>query len=179
MQAVSAGDLRKHLDVFLSAAEDAMRVDDMIGAANNYRLALQISDDPIVRQKLATVDEIAKSRRRERALTRARAAEKEELWADVATQLVIAHEAVPDAEIADRAANALRRSDGDLHRAAALAEYAVSQQPQNAAYHLTLAEVYLAAKLTKRALAESQRALSLAPDDPRAKQLASVLAKKT
>jgi hypothetical protein len=178
IKAVRAGVRQKHVVVFLQAAEEAMKLDDVVTAANNYRLALQIDDDPWIRDRLAAVDGLAKGRRRERSIARARIAEREERWADAATHFSLAHDAVPDAPTAERAAHSLRKSQGDLHRAAALAEYAVSQQPNNAGYRVTLAEIYVAANLPDRARAESVRAVELAPDDERAARLVAALKKK-
>ncbi len=84
----------------------------------------------------------------------------------------------PEAALAERAAHAIRMSEGDLHRAAALAEQAVAMSPRSGAYRVTLGEIYLAANLVTRASAEIARALELAPNDPRALELAAILPKK-
>ena len=169
---------QKRVDVFVRAAEEAMKVDDVIGAANNYRLALQNADDPHLRAKLEDVDELAKKRRFELSMARARSAERDRKWAEAAFEFSRAHDARPGPEAAERAANALRMSEGDLQRAATLAEFAVSKEPKNASYRVTLGEVYFAANAVERAAAEADRALGLAPNDPRAKQLAAAAKKK-
>lgn len=168
------------VSVFLQAADEALRADDVIGAANNLRLALQNTDDPFIRQRLEAVDGLAKTRRWEQSLTRARAAEKAERWGDAADHYAKANAARKEAATAERAAHALRMAGGDLHRAVAFAEEAVTLEAKNAGHHMTLGEVYLAAKLLARAATESARALELAPDDPRAKALVAAvsLAKK-
>jgi tetratricopeptide (TPR) repeat protein len=168
---------RQHLETFVRAAEEAVKVEDFIGAANNYKLALQIDEDPSIRERLTGVEVHAKAGRREKALVRARAAEREQRWGDAAMHFSQAHDAVPEAPIAERAAHSIRMSNGDLRRAAALAEFAVSQDPKNAAYRVTLGEVYHAANLPKRAAAESAKALELAPSDARATQLAAAVKK--
>jgi tetratricopeptide (TPR) repeat protein len=170
--------VQARVELFLLGAEEALKVDDAIGAANNYRLALQLREDPYVRAKLDGVDEVARKRRFERSITRARAAERDERWADAAENLARAHEARPDASLADRAAHALRVGRGDLVRAAALAEQAVSLDPSNGAYQSTLGEIYLEANLLARAEAAAGAALELAPGDARAKQLAALIAKR-
>jgi len=164
--------------VFLQAAEEAIRADDIIGAANNYRLALQCVEDPFVRRKLDAVEELAKSLRHEKSLARARGAERSERWDVAAEQFAKAHEARPAAAVAERAAYALRRSGGDLRKAASLGEQAVALEPRNAAYRITLAEVYLAAGFAVRAEEEVKLALELVPDDARAQELAATIRKR-
>jgi predicted Zn-dependent protease len=144
-QAARQVEAQKRVAVFVLAAEEALKVDDVIGAANNYRLALQNGDNPTIRAKLEEVDERAKARRFELSLTRARAAERDKKWAEAAFEF---------------------------------SEYAVSKAPKNADYRLTLADLYLAANLVERAAGETDRALSLAPNDPRAKALSAAVKKR-
>ena len=171
-------EVQRRVDIFLSAADEAMRKDDVVTAANNYRLALQNTEDPEVRRKLDAIEGLAKTRHHDQSLNRARAAEKAERWADAATYFDKANAARPDAGIAERAAFAIRKSGGDLHRAAELAQQAILADPKNATYHVTLGEIYLDAKLFTRAAAEASRALEIAPHDRRAKELTSALPKK-
>ena len=176
--AAQRSEAHKRAAVFVRAAEEAMKVDDVIGAANNYRLALQNNDDPQLRAKLEDVDDRAKTRRFELSMGRARAAERDRKWAEAAFEFSRAYDARPVPEAAERAAYALRMSEGDLKRAASLAELAVVREPKNAGYRVTLGEVYFAANDVERAAAEAERALALAPNDPRAKQLAAAAKKK-
>jgi len=170
-------EIQARVEPLLAAAEAALKTNDVITAANNLRLALEHREDPVVRLKLEEVDRLAKAVRLERSLACARAAEERERWGDAAVHLTRAHETKPTADIADRAANAILRSDGDLARAAALAEQAVSLDPKNPRYRMTLAEVYLAADALTRAAKHAAVALELAPRDPRAKRLADAIAK--
>jgi hypothetical protein len=169
---------QRRAEVFQKAAEESLQADDVIGAANNYRLALECAEDPFVRRKYEAVDDLARARRHEKSLLRARAAERNEAWADAATHFVKAHEARPEASTAERAAHALRMSGGDLRAAATLAEQAVALDSKNATYHVTLGAIYLAAKLVDRATTEADLALTLAPDDPHAQRLAAALRKQ-
>jgi predicted Zn-dependent protease len=57
------------------------------------------------------------------------------------------------------------RASGDLHLASTLAQQAIALDPANANYRVTLANVYLAAGLTKNARRELEAAQQLAPDD--------------
>ncbi|MBX3222113.1 MAG: DnaJ domain-containing protein [Labilithrix sp.] len=170
-------EIQARVEPLLRAAEEALKANDPIGAANNFRLALQHRDDPFVRLKLEDADHLAKAVRFERSVACARAAEDDRRWPDAAIHYGRAHDTKPTAEIADRAANAIRASNGDLERAATLAEQAVSMDPKNARYRVTLGEVCLAAKLLTRAATHAELALDLAPRDPRAKELAAAIAK--
>ena len=129
----------------MKAADDALRANDVITAANNYRLALSYREDPLLREKYEDTDARARVIRFEKNITLARAAERAERWSDAATFFGRAYEARPDADVAARAGHALRMSGGDLERAALLAEHAVALDAKNLAYHVTLTEIYLAA----------------------------------
>ncbi|MBX3201390.1 MAG: DnaJ domain-containing protein [Labilithrix sp.] len=170
-------EIQVRVEPLLRAAEDALKRNDPIGAANNFRLALTHRDDPFVRLKLEDADRLAKAVRFERSVACARAAEDDRRWADAAIHYGRAHDTKPTAEIADRAANALRASQGDLERAATLAEHAVALDPKSARYRVTLGEIYLAARQLARAATHAEIALELAPRDPHAKELAAEVAK--
>lgn len=172
-----APEIQRRIDVFVQAAEDALRKNDVIAAANNYRLALQNSNDPILRSKLEMVDDMAKLRRFELSLPRGRAAERDGKWVDAAFEYGRAHEARPTAETAERTANALRLSGGDLDRALALAEYAVARVTQDVGYRVTLGEILFALRNLDRAIEECDRVIAVAPNEARAKQLAASLKK--
>jgi tetratricopeptide (TPR) repeat protein len=170
--------VQQRADRLVQAAEDALKADDPIGAANNFRLALQYRDDPVLRQKLEAIDEQAKSLRVERSVARGRAAERDGRWADAGEHLANAHAVRPDAAIAERAAKAFELARGDLGRAALLAEQAVDLQPKNAAYRMTLAEIYLAANRLDEADITADGARALAPADARVKKLAAAIAQR-
>jgi curved DNA-binding protein CbpA len=163
--------------VFVRAAEEALDRHDFVAAANNYRLAVQCSDDPALRKALEETDAKARLRVRETSLAAARAAEQSGRWAEAGEKYAKAHGAQPEAWVAERAANAMRLAGADLRAAARLAEQAVLAEPGNAAYRVTLGEVYLDAGLLARAAGESARAMALAPNDVRASALAKLVAK--
>ncbi len=175
MKRLRGVEVQRRVDMFVSAADEALKANDVISAANNYRLALQSAEDPAIRAKLAMVDEMAKERRFEICLMRARTAEREQRWIDAAADYAKAHSARPNAESAACAAYAMRMSDGDMNVATSLAELAVSKEPRNGVYRAILGEVYLGARLLERAAAESDVATSLAPDDSRVKRLAAAV----
>lgn len=172
---VSRAEVKRRVDVFVQAGDAALKANDLIGAANNYRLALQNSNDPALRAKLDMVEEPARRRRFEISMPRARTAEREQRWPEAAVDYLRAHDAWPTAETAARAANALRMSSGDLVRAVTLAEYATAKEPRNASYRMILAEVLLASRLLERAATEAAAALAMAPTDPRATELVAAV----
>jgi len=170
-------EVQRRVELFVRAAEEALRKDDVIGAANNLRLALENSSDPSLRAKLEAVEGKAKERMYTMCIGRARQAERAERWGEAATYYRKALAARNEAWAADRAAQAMRRDGTDLRQAAQIAERAVLAEPQNAAYRITLGEIYLEAKMYARAAGEATRALALAPNDKRAKALAAAAAR--
>ena len=169
--------VRERVDVFVRAAKEAIARDDLTAAANNYGLAAQCTDDPVVRARFEEVDAKARARARDTNLDAARVAEQGGRWGDAAAKYAKAHGARAEAWIAERAANALYRAGTDLRRAAQFAEQAVLAEPQNALYRVLLGEIYLDAGLLTRAAGEAARALALAPSDPRASALSKRVAK--
>ena len=163
--------------VFVRAAEEALDRHDFVAAANNYRLAVQVSDDPALRRALEETDAKARVRVRESSLAAARSAEQAGRWAEAGEKYAKAYAAQPDAWVAERAANALRMAATDLRTAVRLAEQAVLAEPTNAGYRVTLGEVYFDAGMLARAAGESARATALAPKDVRASALAKLVAK--
>ena len=168
---------RERARVFVEAANLALAKDDLVGAAQHYRLALQCCDGPEIRSALAAVEGQASARTFERAMREATLAEKTERWDEAAHRYAKAYAAIPGAHVAERLANALRNHGADPRRAVKMAEEAVQREPQNVAYHCTLGEACGDAGLWTRARSEAERALALAPSDPRAKALAARAAK--
>jgi tetratricopeptide (TPR) repeat protein len=148
-----------------------------LAAANSYRLAVQVTDDPAVRAAYEEVDAKARARTREVSVAAARAAEAGGRWPEASAKWLKAHGASPEPWIAERAGNAIRLEGGDLRRAAQLVEQAVLADPNNATYRVTLGEIYLDAGLMARAKGESGRAIALAPADPRALSLVKAVAR--
>jgi curved DNA-binding protein CbpA len=169
--------VKEHVDVFVRAAKEALERDDVVSAANHYRLALQCSDDPALKAALEETDAKARKRVRETSLSGAREAERAGRWGEAGAKYAKAHAVHAEAWIAERAANAMRLDGGDLRRAAQLAEQAVLAEPHNAAYRVTLGEVYLDAGLVSRATGEAGRAMAIDPEDLRAKALSKKVAK--
>ena len=147
---------------------------DFVSAANHYRLALQHHADPAVQATLDEMTKKAKASMVDVYLKNAKYEEAQQRWGLAALSFIKAFDAKPeDEEIAARAANALRREGRDLHRAARLAEQAVSKSPNKVAYRVTLGNIYLDAGLFLRARSELESAAKLAPQDASIRELLS------
>ncbi|MDF2691742.1 MAG: hypothetical protein K0S65_125 [Labilithrix sp.] len=171
--------VQANIELLVKAADDALRANDVVGAANNLRLALSHREDPHLRKKYEEIDARSRVVRFDKNIAPARAAEREQRWADAAVFLVRAYEARPDADVAARAANALRLSGGDLQRAIALAEQAVALDGKNVAHYIALAEAYLAAKRLTSAEDALALVLELAPKDVRGREIAAEIARRS
>jgi tetratricopeptide (TPR) repeat protein len=168
--------VRDRVGVFLNAAKEALARDDVVAAAGHYRLAAQCTSDPAVHAALADASGKAQVRIHAASLAQARLAESAGRWSEAAAKYARAHDIQPEASIAERAANAMRQDGKELKRAAQLAEQAVLAEPRNAAFRVTLGEIYCDAGLMNRAAGESGRASALAPGDVRVRGLASRVA---
>ncbi len=177
-----AGMLAAHtqarVDMLVKAGEEAMAANDIVTAANNYRLALDHREDLRLRFIYEDLDARSRQLRFDKHITAAKAAEREQRWADAAIFLQRANEATPDCDVAARAATALRLSDGDLQKAFVLAEQAVTIAPRNPEYRLGLAVVCLLTKRSERAKEEAEEARRLAPKDEAIQARARDIAKK-
>ena len=169
---------REHARVFTEAAEYELARGNVVAAAAQYQLALKACNAPEIRRAYESVLGQAQARRVEMHSASADTAEREGRWSDAAAAYARAYDARSDSRIADRLANAIRLSSGDLREAAKMGEEAVRQDGRNAGYRITLGEVYAAAGLELRAQGEAKRALELAPLDPRALALVAKLAKR-
>jgi tetratricopeptide (TPR) repeat protein len=157
--------------IFVDVARTAHGRGDSLAAVQHYRLALQVFDDPAVSGALLEAEGAAAHFAAERASKHAREAEKAGDWSKAAAQWKVAYDVRPNATVAERCANALVQSAGDFRRAVNLAQEAALAEPDRADIRSTLAEALLGAGLLTRARAEVNRALALAPQDPRAKNL--------
>ena len=157
---------------FVDAAKEALGKDDHVAAANQYRLAIRYTDDPEVHLAYEETNRRARTVLAAAYLKQARYEEGLQKWREAALSYAKAAEGNPEeAEIAERAANALRREGRDLHGAARYAETAVQKNPNNAAFRVTLGHVYLDAGLFLRAKSELEHALKLSPGDAKVKEL--------
>jgi hypothetical protein len=168
-QGDAAAKLRAKL--FVDAAHEAQARGDVVAAAQNYKLGLQIHEDEEVRRSLKAIDEQARTLSYEAAVKHAIADEREGRWSAAVGRYAAAYSIRSEAAMAERLAHALLKQGTDIRRAIGLAETAVLEQSTNVEFRLTLAEACLAAGLKARAAGEASRALALSPDHAGAKEL--------
>jgi curved DNA-binding protein CbpA len=158
---------RAQQNKYLAMATEAEKKGDVLSAARAYKVVLQeAGDDTALRDRAEDAIRKAEVALAETYLRQAVYEERSESWADAARSWVRVAKARPaDSHAHERAAHALTRSNGDLHQAADLAKVAVAAEPTNANYKVTLANVYLAAGLTKNARRELEAAAQLSPGD--------------
>ena len=148
----------------IDAADACLAKNDLLGAANNLRLALNYDDSPEVREKYEDINRRARDLLADTYLKQARYEESEGKWGSAAISYAKAHDGRPDdAEICERAAHALRMEGRDLHKAARFAEIAVQKSPASADFRVTLGAVYLDAGLFLRARTELEQAAKIDP----------------
>ncbi len=163
---------RAQIRRFLDAAESATRANDVVAAANHYRLAVQLTDDPAVQLAFEEASKKARELMADAYIKQGKYEEQNGRWPAAALNFAKAAEGRPDdAELQDRAANALRMEGRDLHRAARFAESAVAKDGQNGAFRRTLGHIYLDAGLVLRARSELEVAARLTPNDETVREL--------
>lgn len=171
--------LRRHYEERVGAVRDRLARDhvtaaracvergDWIGATTSYKLALHVSpNDSEIRNAMAEAQEKANSILGDQYRKQATYEERNGDWTAAARSWARAAKALKtDADAHERAANALRQAEGNLHEASQHAQQAIALNPKVAKFHVTLAEVYLAAGLPLNARRELEVAAQLAPDD--------------
>lgn len=152
---------------YIANAESAMAAGDAVAAANAFRVAMTLSPgEPGLVQRAKEAQTRADSILAETYTRQASYEEKNEQWADSARSWARVCRARPDdATPHERAANALVKAGGDLHEASRLALRACTLDAASAPFRTTLANVYLAAGLTRNARRELETAAQLAPHD--------------
>lgn len=166
---------RTRAAVFLDAARAAQENGDIVAAAQHYRIALQISEDPEARKALNAIDKQAQTMTFESALKQAVEAEKAGRWAVAASKYTVAYGSSQEPRYAERIAHALLKLGTDLRRAVSLAEEAVVREPSSVEFRLTLVQVCLAAGLHARAAGEISRAVTLAPEHAKAREVEAMV----
>ncbi len=66
-QSSKRGETTRRMNIFVEAGDEALRRGDPVTAAQNYRMALQVADHPMVRAKLAAIEQAAEEAQRRRA----------------------------------------------------------------------------------------------------------------
>ncbi len=170
--AKQASDRRDQLARYVTAAEEAAARDDAVAAANSYRFAAALDPTPELLERSTAWGQRAAVALAADYLRQGERAAAEGEWAEAARALVRAATGMPDdARVLSSAADALRRSSGDLHRAAELGRRATELAPTDVEVRLVLVEVYVAASLKLSARRELEAAAALAPEHAKIRAL--------
>ncbi len=161
---LAAQALQQQLDRYLALAKEAAAQHDLVSAVNSLRIACTLApEDASLAQKLAGMQQRAAEENWEEYAERANYEVFEGRLAEAARSYEFAALGHPTWRFFERAAFCFLNAGGDLKRAGELAKRAVALSPDNPRCHLTLAQIYIAAKLKQSALAELERALALDP----------------
>ncbi|MEB2313446.1 MAG: DnaJ domain-containing protein [Polyangiaceae bacterium] len=156
----------QQVDRYLKIADQAIVEGQPVSAANALRIAASLAPaDVTLKEKLAVIEERATRQLSESYLEQATYEEKNRDWSSAARSYERASTGNDSPRLLERAAYCLLEANGDLRKAGELCRQAVQAAPELASFRVTLARVYLAAKMRQSALSEFERAASLAPDD--------------
>lgn len=152
---------------YIANADTAMAAGDILGAANNLRVAVTLTpEDKDLAARAAEAQTRADAMLAEAYMKQAQYEEKNGQWPEAARSWArVCKVRGQDGHAHERAAHAIVKGNGDLHEAARLARHACGLDPENARYRVTLASVYAAAGLTRNARRELETAAQLAPHD--------------
>jgi curved DNA-binding protein CbpA len=152
---------------YIKIGEEGLASGDAVAAANAFRVALTLSPENADLQRAAQdAQQRADAILAETYARQAGYEEKNGQWADAARSWARVVKARPgDAAALERAANAIVKSEGNLHEASRLAQQACALDPASAQFRVTLANVYIGAGLSMNARRELETAAQLAPHD--------------
>jgi Flp pilus assembly protein TadD len=152
---------------YIANGETALTQGDAVAAANAFRVALTLSPENADLQRQAKdAQQRADTILAETYARQGGYEEKNGQWAEAARSWARVAKARPaDAMAHERAANAIVKSDGELHDARRFGQEACRLEPANPTFRVTLANVYLAAGLALNARRELETAAQLAPHD--------------
>jgi curved DNA-binding protein CbpA len=152
---------------YIASGEEALAKGDAVSAANAFRVAATLLPQDEQLQKRASETQVrADALLADTYAKQAVYEEKMSQWPEASRSWQRVCKGRPkDAKARDRAANALVKAGGDLHEAARLAQQAIALVPEQTAFRVTLANVYLAAGLALNARRELETAAQRAPHD--------------
>jgi curved DNA-binding protein CbpA len=161
--------LQRHLD----SGRAALDRQDWAAAANSFRIASSLEpEDPRVQNACNEGLRVVAAALADGYWKQAVYEEGQERWAEAALSYAKVCQGKPDNAVAhERVAYTTIRSSGNVRRAVEFARKAVEIAPKQPEFHVTLARAYLAAGLEKSVHGELDRALQLAPKDPKIQQL--------
>ena len=151
---------------YLINARQSLATKDPISAANALRIAAGlVPDNPELSARLLEAQMQAESQLSGHYLAQAQYEEREGRMAEAARSYARATLGSPDARTFERAAYCALLAEGDLRLAGEHARRAVSLAADDVQARITLARIYVSAGMKQSALAEFERAATLAPKD--------------
>lgn len=165
--AVLSGTPAAQVQSYLKKAHDAERGGDVLLATKELSQALALDpNSPELAAEYARVSKVVARNLAANYEKQALYEEKAGKWRAAANSWARVSDGRPDDnDAARRAAEAMLKSSGDLHRAQKYAELAVRLENRSVPNLTVLARVYLAAGLKLNALRELEKAVHLAPKD--------------
>ncbi len=149
-------------------AGDAARASkDMVSAANAYRVAVSFDgEDPELQRLFKMTQEAADMALADFYMKQATYEERNDRWPEAARSWArVAKTKADNAAVHDKLANAILKSNGNLHEAAAAAKHAIEYGSAIVSYRLTLVNIYVAAGLIIAAKRELEEAVRMEPNN--------------
>jgi len=157
---------RRQVETYVRLADDALAAKDLVSAANALKIASSLAgEDAALSTRFAEVQAQAAAALATNYLEQAQYEEREGRFDDAARSYERAARGKPSGKIFERIAFCLLTTKGDLKQAAEWAKKAVGTAADDANFRVTLARIYLEGGLRQSALAEFERAATLAPKD--------------
>jgi curved DNA-binding protein CbpA len=168
---------RSQLARYTELGKAALDRKDYASAANAYRIAASLApDDGEIQRASADAHRLAAAVLAEGYLRQAQYEANQDRWLEAALSYSKVCAGRPDdARAHERVAFSTLKSNGNVRRAVEFARRAVELAPTTPDFRLTLARAYAAAGFEKSALGEIDRAVELAPNDARIKDIAAHL----
>jgi tetratricopeptide (TPR) repeat protein len=162
---------KQHIARYLETAQSALASHDPVAASNALRIVESLTpDDAEQAARLNDLTQQATALVADHYLRLAQYEEREGKFGEAALSYQRVAQARPTARIHERAAYTGLMAERDLRTAGEHARRAVALAPDDVQCRVTLARIYEAATMKQSALAEFERAATLAPKDDTIKE---------
>ncbi|MCC6217452.1 MAG: DnaJ domain-containing protein [Polyangiaceae bacterium] len=161
---------QQQVDQYLATAQDALKRDEAVAAANALRIAASLApDDAGITALLEQATVRAAADLAQSYVEQAQYEERSGRWLAAARSYDRAVRGKESPRLHERIAHCLLEGEGDVREASDHARRALALAPDNVEYRITLARVYLKAGLRQSAIGEFERAGQIAPNDDNVK----------
>jgi tetratricopeptide (TPR) repeat protein len=163
---------RRKAEEYVAQADADLGRNNLANAVNSLRIATSLlpGDDALL-GRARELEARALRDLADRYVAQAEYEEREGRFRDAVRSYTRALEGKPSAKLHERAAHCILSASGEAKKAVEHARLAVAEAPGHARYRVTLARAYQAAGMLESALAELERAKTLAPGDDTVKNL--------